>query len=170
LKAVVDVPTGTENATTYHRAIEALLSALLYPALDFPKREHRIHGGRKRIDINYTNVATRGFFYWVHTTHGTPASFVPIECKNYGVEIDNPAIDQLAMRFSPGRGQLGFLCHRGFGDKGRVTQKCKDAAADGHGYIIALDDDDLREIVAARAADAESVSFRLFLERFQELL
>lgn len=170
LQAVMDVQSGTDSASHYHRAIEALLSALLYPALDFPKREHKIHEGRKRIDINYTNVATRGFFHWVHATHGTPASFVPVECKNYGAEIDNPAIDQLAMRFSPGRGQLGFLCHRGYGDKARIVRRCRDAAADGHGYILTLDDDDLRKLVAARAANKDSVSFPLLVERFQELL
>lgn len=114
MEGVMTIPSGTDSATQYHRAIEALLSALLYPALDFPVREHRIHEGRKRIDINYTNVATRGFFHWIHSTHGTPAAFVPVECKNYGSELGNPEIDQIAMRFSPGRGQVGFLCHRGY--------------------------------------------------------
>jgi hypothetical protein len=170
LKAVTDVPPGKNAATQYHRAVEALLSALFYPALDFPKREQKIHAGRKRIDISYTNVATVGFFHWVHATHGTPASFVPVECKNYGAEISNPEIDQLGMRFSPGRGQMGLLCHRGYGDKARVIQRCRDAAADEHGYIIALDDDDLGRLVAARKGLQESVSFAYLTSRFQELL
>jgi len=51
LKDVTDCPPGRVQATQYHHAVEALLSALFYPALDFPKRESKIHNGRKRIDI-----------------------------------------------------------------------------------------------------------------------
>jgi hypothetical protein len=170
LQAVLDVPPGRDHADAYHRAVEALLSALLYPALDFPRREHKIHEGRKRIDINYTNVATRGFFYWLHSTHGTPAAFVPVECKNYGAEIANPEIDQLAMRFAPARGQFGMLCHRGYGDKARIIQRCRDAAIDGHGYVVALDDDDLAALVAERQATTDRLAFTRLHERFQELI
>lgn len=170
LKAVTDCPTGRDHATQYHRAVEALLSALFYPALDWPHRETNIHNGRKRIDITYTNTATSGFFMWVRDMHGVPSSYVPVECKNYGREIGNPEFDQLGMRFSPQRGQLGFLCHRGFNDKVQAMQSCKDAAGDDHGYMIPLDDDDLAALVEERKRSPDSISFRLIADRFRELL
>lgn len=49
LTAVTHVEVGAATATAYHHAVEALLTALLYPALDRPLREFKIHDGRKRI-------------------------------------------------------------------------------------------------------------------------
>ncbi len=109
---VVAIPPGKEHADDYHRAIQALLTPLFYPALDMPHREAPIHDGRKRIDITYVNMATRGFFWWLLNSHGTPASEIVVECKNYGREIKNPEFDQLAGRFSPRRGRFGLLCYR----------------------------------------------------------
>ncbi|THV35215.1 hypothetical protein [Glycomyces buryatensis] len=170
LERVLSVPPGKDNANTYHLAIEALLSALFYPALDLPQREFNIHEGRKRIDIQYTNRATEGFFHWVRVQHETPAAFIAVECKNYGSEISNPEIDQLAMRFSPMRGQVGLLCHRGFGDKSRIIRKCRDAAQDHHGFAIALDDKDIKILVESRINGIDGIMFRHLVERFQELL
>src|SRR6266851_6202476 len=62
LAAVRAAPVGPDQPTDYHPTVEALLTALFYPALDQPRREFPIHEGRKRIDITYTNVATGGFF------------------------------------------------------------------------------------------------------------
>jgi hypothetical protein len=170
LEGVTAILSGAEGADAYHRSVEALLSALFYPALIDPKREQKIHQGRKRIDILYTNDATRGFFHWVHAVHGTPCGFVPVECKNYGSELGNPEFDQLAGRFSVQRGQLGFLCHRGYGDKQLVIHRCRDAALDGRGYIIALDDDDLARLVDYRDRNPDAIGFPLLSERFRELI
>ena len=170
LNAVLACPSGRDHATQYHHAVETLLSALFYPALDFPQRESKIHAGRKRIDITYTNTATSGFFSWIRDQHRLPCSFVPVECKNYGQEIGNPEFDQLGMRMSPTRGQLGFLCHRGFNDKKQTMQTCKDAAADMHGYMIPLDDEDLVALVAERKRLPDRITFPLLRERFRQLL
>jgi hypothetical protein len=107
--------------------VEALITALLYPALDQPQREFKTHGGRKRIDIAYTNVADGGFFDWVNRIQNAPAPNVFVECKNYGRELGNPEIDQLSGRFSPLRGRLGLLVHRGFGDKDLLNERCRDS-------------------------------------------
>jgi hypothetical protein len=132
-------------------------------------RESRIHSGRKRIDISYTNNATEGFFSWVIDVHGTPAAIVAVECKNYGASIGNPEFDQLTGRFSPRRGRLGFLCHRGFNSKADVIQRCRDAALDDRGYIIALDDSDIKNLVEARKA-GDRTTFAYLLARFRELV
>ncbi len=170
LTAVRTVPTGASDANNYHLSVEALLTALFYPALDQPIREFRIHDGRKRIDITYTNLATGGFFDWVNRVQNAPAPNVYVECKNYGSEMGNPEIDQLSGRFSPLRGRLGLLLHRGYGDKERLIARCRDTAIDNRGFIIPLDDEDLVELVAERKTESSSVSFSLLRQRFAKLV
>lgn len=168
LAQVCDVPPGKEFADDYHRSVQALLTALFYPALDMPRREHKIHQGRKRIDINYTNMAVEGFFWWLINVARVAAAQVAVECKNYGILLKNPEFDQLTGRFSPTRGKFGFLCHRGFNDKDDVIQRCRDAALDDRGYVVALDDGDLRQLVQERQRDGDT-RFDLLITRFQEL-
>lgn len=88
LSDVLSVNVGRNDAARYENVIEGLLTALLYPNLTNPVVQHEIHGGRKRVDITYTNMALNGFFRWVATHY--PAPHVFVECKNYGNEIGNP--------------------------------------------------------------------------------
>lgn len=168
LSTVCDIVPGTEAAPAYEKAIEALLSALFYPALNHPVTQHEIHQGRKRIDITYTNMASDGFFKWVAAHYTAP--FVFVECKNYGREIGNPELDQLSGRFSKSRGQVGLLVCRQFQDKDRFLQRCRDTALDGRGYVIALDDGDLEALVIARKGNINPFAQKLLLERFQALV
>ncbi|MCW2754807.1 MAG: hypothetical protein JWQ32_2218 [Marmoricola sp.] len=170
LADVLAVTPGDAGATAYHRAVEKLLTALLYPALDFPEIEYHLHDGRKRIDIQYTNIATKGFFHWLHAVHNTGCAQVPVECKNYSKKLANPEYDQLSSRFGVQRGQVGILCYRGFVDKKAVIQHCIDTAKDGRGYTLALDDEDLKELVAERIALESGEDFRGLFKRFQKLL
>ncbi|TMC07898.1 MAG: hypothetical protein E6J41_15285 [Chloroflexi bacterium] len=164
------IPTGPAHATDYHRAVEALLTALFYPALDQPHREFPIHDGRKRIDITYTNTANCGFFDWVNRIQMAPAPNVFVECKNYGRELSNPETDQLSGRFSPLRGRVGLLVYRGYGDKDLLISRCRDTALDNRGFIIVLDDADLEELVNARKQNPYSVAFDLLRQRFDQLV
>jgi len=170
LNKVINTPTGNDDATTYHRSVEALLKALFWPALDFDKREFPINGGRKRIDITFNNIAHSGFFDWVNRVAMAPAPQVYIECKNYGREIGNPELDQLAGRFSDIRGRLGFLTYRGFVNKANIIQSCRDTALAGNGFIIALDDNDLKLLVAERKQNHDNMRFDLLMRRYQELV
>jgi hypothetical protein len=172
LKAVLDVEPGREGADEYHRAIQALLTTLFYPALNFPVREFAIHAGRKRIDINYTNVATHGFFHWLHAVHGVACAQIPVECKNYSKALKNPEFDQLSGRFGTQRGWVGFLCHRGYDDKLKVVSRARDAAGDNRGFVLALDDDDLRQLVELRklAGPNSGTDFEYLLRMFQRLI
>ena len=157
------IQSGNAGATAFHKASQALLTAVLYPWLVSPIREKEIHDGRKRIDIVYTNIAKDGFFAWFGQHF--PASTIAVECKNYRADPENPELDQLAGRFSPSRGQLGLLVCRTFNDKDRFLARCRDTAKDHRGYIIPLDDRDLDYMVGRRRnADFAAVS-RLFRER-----
>lgn len=170
LEAVLKIPPGPSDADRYHRAINNLLNALFYPALDMPEREFPIHEGRKRIDITYVNVAETGFFWWINKHGSVPAPMVVVECKNYSGQVGNPELDQLTGRFSPRRGRLGLLCHRGFeGKKSTVIARCRDAALDDRGIVIALDDEDLKKLVQARI-DGQLTLFAYLKARYLELI
>jgi hypothetical protein len=168
LAAVKDVKPGGAGATVYHKAVQELLTALLYPSLAMPEREAEIHQGRKRIDIVYTNIAKTGFFDFFADRHVAPK--VSVECKNYSSDPANPELDQLSGRFSNRRGNLGLLVCRSFKDKALFLERCRDTATDGRGYIIPLDDDDLTYLVGKRKdGDAEAIT-RFFHDRYNHLL
>lgn len=169
LQDVSSILPGNAGAAAYERAIEALLTALFYPALSNPDVQFELHEGRKRVDIKFTNSDQSGFFWWLGQHYTAPQVYV--ECKNYGGQVGNPELDQLAGRFSPSRGKVGLLVCRQFDDKKRFLKRCKDTALDDRGFIIPLDDDDLRALVEhVRDGDAAIPTFPLLRERFEYLI
>ncbi|MFL6844011.1 MAG: hypothetical protein ACJ8ER_03925 [Allosphingosinicella sp.] len=168
LASVLDIPTGNADATKYERAVEALMTALFHPDLTNPIMQYAQHEGRKRVDIRYTNMARAGFFQWLSRHY--PSSQVWIECKNYKDDIANNELDQLAGRFSPGRGQVGLLVSRRFDDKALFLKRCRDTARDGRGYIITLDDADLKALIEFRKAADFYQQWTLLMERFEALI
>jgi len=96
--------------------------------------------------------------------------YLVIECKNYVGDPGNPELDQVSGRFSPSRGKVGFLLCRSFEDKELFLQRCRDTANDQRGFVMAFDDEDLRDLVGARR-DGDLPKFhRLLKERFDALL
>jgi hypothetical protein len=168
LRRLLDVPPGRDFATDYERAVEPLLTALFYPALTNPQVQFPIHEGRKRIDITYTNIAGKGFFAWL--SQHFAAAHIFVECKNYTSAPTNPELDQLAGRFSPSRGQVGLLIARKIDNKPLFLQRCHDTAADHRGFIIALDDDDIQEVIREQKNGGVEHAFDLLYRRFQSLL
>lgn len=160
--------TGREDATNYENAVERLLTTLFYPSLTNPQVQRKIHEGRKRIDITYTNVATEGFFSWL--SQHFAASHIFVECKNYQGDPGNPELDQLSGRFSPSRGQCGLLVCRRFTDKDLFLRRCKDTANDQRGFIIPLDDSDLAHMVEQRKNNQVNIQFELLKNRFGYLI
>ncbi|MFX8223300.1 hypothetical protein ABTL15_21400, partial [Acinetobacter baumannii] len=69
-------------------------------------------------------------------------------------------------------GEVGFLVCRRFDDKARFELRCRDTALDGRGYIIALDDDDLKALVEARKVEDEAPyrEYPLLRQRFDALI
>jgi hypothetical protein len=165
--AIRVIPGGRDDSASYETAVESFLTALFYSYLTNPVPQFRIHEGRKRIDIAYTNCATSGFFRWASIHYECPLVFV--ECKNYSGEVGNPELDQLSGRFSPKRGRVGILVVRSFDDKAGFMKRCKDTARDDRGFIIPLDDGDLYELNEARRASANG-DFILLQRRFAELI
>lgn len=133
-----------------------------------PEREVSLHEGRKRIDLTFANQAQGGFFAWVARHH--PASYVMIECKNFNGDPANPELDQLAGRFGPSRGVFGLLLCRELKDRDLFIKRCRDTAADDRGFIVALDDSDLTDLVGARRDEGRPALTRLLKERWDELV
>jgi len=163
-----ETPIGQQHFSRHEKAVESLLTALFYPALTNPQVQTPLHNGRKRVDITYLNVATHGFFYWLGMHYPAPLIFV--ECKNYGRELGNPDLDQLAGRFSPSRGQFGIIICRNFEDKDLFIQRCKDTAMDNRGFIIPLDDHDIENLVIERKENSDQLNFALLTERLHHLI
>lgn len=136
---------GRDDATKYEDLIEKLFSIIFYPSFCHPTKQHKIHDGRKRIDISYSNEANDGLFKWIGLHY--PASMIFVECKNYGKEVGNPELDQLSGRFSMSRGKVGILVCRSIENKKRLYDSCKDTAKDGRGYILPLDDNDILKLI-----------------------
>jgi hypothetical protein len=168
LAAITAVAPGNAGATRFHRAVEALLTPLLYPALTNLTHEAEIHRGRKRIDIRFDNTANDGFFDWLGNRYNAPYVFA--ECKNYAEDPANPELDQLAGRFSPRRGNFGLLVCRTIADKDLFGARCRDTADDGRGFIIGLDDADLATLIDARLAGDKRDPLRLLRRRFNALV
>jgi hypothetical protein len=171
---VMAVNPGKAGATSYHRAAEKLLTAIFYPALGNMRIEANIHDGRKRIDILYDNLSNAGFFYWLNQGYRCP--IVPVECKNYTRDLANPELDQMIGRFSDQRGRFGIIVCRSFEDKDQFLARCRDTTNDRNGYIVALDDDDLRQL-AEQASKLQyepsrqrRFAFPLLRQRFDMLI
>ncbi len=159
---------GKRDAYKYEELIEIILSGTLYPDLCHPKIQKPVHEGRKRIDITYTNLGGEGFFLWLQNNYVAPHVFV--ECKNYGKEIGNPELDQLAGRFSDKRGVFGLLVCRSFDDKSLFWKRCKDTALDNRGFIIPIDDSDLIDLMELRKNSDHKGLFSFFKDRFDRLI
>lgn len=153
---------GNAYAERYHRFSIGVLEFLFYPYLIMPEKEFEIHEGRKRIDIVYTNNAERGFFGSMLAHPRVGCRKLIVECKNYTKDCANPELDQIAGRFSPLRGKLGFLMGRGFDDRARFVARCRDTAQDDRGVILPLEDRDLLEMLEwVRRRERQNIDRRL---------
>jgi len=143
--ALPTIPAGGAAATRYHNFMIEALSFLFFPGMITPIKEAEIHEWRKRIDIKYTNSGTGPFFGRVLQAAQTRAIGVSVECKNYSTDPENPELDQLSSRFSHARGFFGFMCCRTLQNRALITARCRDTARDGRGFVLVLDDEEVRQ-------------------------
>lgn len=158
-----NISTGAKSASDFHKHIVGILQFLFYPNLICPIIENPIHDGRKRIDITFDNSANKGFFYQMHDIKKIPCQYIFVECKNYSSEIVNPELDQLAGRFSPNRGMVGFLICRKIENKELFIKRCTDTYKDSRGIILPIDDTDLISILTEIKASRSHSCVEVFL-------
>ena len=162
-------PTGSDNATRYHRTAAAILELIFYPNLMNLQIEREIHQGRKRIDLTFDNSAHSGFFHRLPQTCGIPAPFIMVECKNYSADPANPELDQLTGRFGPRRGKLGLIVCRQIDDMPLFIQRCSDTYHDDRGLAVPLTDADLLVILDQIAEGADNPEENILTERYRQI-
>ncbi|MFH1141425.1 MAG: hypothetical protein V1724_07175 [Chloroflexota bacterium] len=167
--ALTSVHPGGDSATDYHSLMVGIVEFLFFPGLLYPKKEREIHQGRKRIDIVMENGARGGIFEELHSVRGYPCAFVMFECKNYATEVANPELDQLAGRFSPNRGKVGFLCCRSFEDRARFIERCRDTFRDDRGLIVPLEDSTVIQLLKLLAEGRRNDVGRVVAELINEI-
>jgi hypothetical protein len=168
LAALESVEPGRTDAHEYEVAVKNLFDAMFYPWLIYPTTQTRIHQGRKIIDITYMNMAQDDFFRWLADHYH--AQFIIVECKNYTDDPANNEIDQLSGRFSPRRGQFGLLVCRSVSDQDTMQARCRDTANDERGFIVVLDDNDVRELIAAIRNAEPGAKLQMLRDKFQRLV
>lgn len=167
LDSLSATPAGKEHADAYHRLSMGILELCFYPSLITPKREVKLHNGRKRVDITFDNAAESGFFQRLHAVQQIPSQYVMVECKNYSRSVANPEFDQLIGRFGVNRGKFGMLMSRTTDDLPLMLERCSDAYKDGHGLMIPLVDDDLRLMLNERLGGNERPFEALLSDRMR---
>lgn len=161
---------GHASAGTFHRIVDRALREVFYPQLRYFKIEQEINQGRKRIDILASNTQSPGFFSDLAVVHHIHCPYVPIECKNYRQDLENPELDQLVGRFSNTRGNFGLLVCRRIQDADAILRSCKDILHAGNGYVIVLDDSDILQLLQCRKiGDDAGISAHLHA-RLRDLL
>ena len=168
--ALEGLPTGGNYASTYQHIVLGVLELLLYPDITYPKLEHKIHDGRKRIDITFDNCAETGFFYRLKTTYGISAPIIMIECKNYSNDIQNPEIDQLIGRFSPRRGMFGISTSRKFENKQLILKRCQDTYMDSGNVIFPIEDADFITLLKTYPVEGRTCVERFLQELFRTIV
>jgi len=161
---------GAKDADRYHNLVMGSLTALFYPDLILPRKEWDIHGGRKRIDLVFTNSADAGFFAHRRDDHAINANMVIVECKNYSSDIANAELDQLAGRFDHNRGKLGIMTCRSVDNSKLLLERCKDMAVRRLGYVIVLTDADITAMLTAKSQLEDERVHTLLHEKFRDLL
>ncbi|MFC5473283.1 hypothetical protein [Paraherbaspirillum soli] len=170
IKKLVKTPSGNDDATNYHHLIIGILELIFYPNLTCPVKEKEINDGRKRIDLVFDNSARSGQFYNLHQIRKITSPYIMVECKNYGTDVANPEVDQLAGRFSINRGRFGMLLCRSVKNYKKLIQRCQDTHNAQNGLIIPILDDDLIKILNAKAQSPQSRPEEDFLaERIREV-
>lgn len=163
------IPSGQKHAEDYHRLVLGSLTALFYPNLIQPQKEWEINGGRKRVDIVFTNAADSGFFSQRRNDHKVNANTVIIECKNYSSDIANQEVDQLIGRFDGNRGKFGIITCRSVQDQDLLLRRCRDASSRSQGYIIALTDSDIVRMLVAKS-QLDDITENILHSKYRELL
>jgi hypothetical protein len=166
---LIKIPAGKKHANDYHTTIAGILTFLFYPELVSPVLEERLHEGRKRIDLTFTNWSRDGFFSTIRMSPQTKARFVIVECKNYAEDLGNPEFDQLTGRFSPSRGRFGIICCRTNGDRKAIVARSKDAMNDDRGTVLVFNDDEIVAMLKTVAAGNRKDIFRTLEKKYREI-
>ncbi len=164
-----NIPPGNADATRYHRVIVGILELIFYPRLVCPQVEREINEGRRRIDITFDNAAESGVFVRIQNQFQLPCQYIPVECKNYSRDVNNPELDQLQGRFAPNRGKVGLLISRTVDDREALFARCSDSYREQRGLVLPLVDDDLLSALNAFREDNQDAVEIMLSNRLRDV-
>lgn len=162
------IPIGIAGATAFHHWVGDAITYACHHSLRRQAREYRIHEGRKRIDLVFTNMARTGFFHRLDQRLRVFAPFIFVECKNLRNDPTNQDFDQLAGRFSDRRGHFGFLICRTIKNRANAIRRARDIRDANRGVIIVVAADELAKTCGSPTP--ESAFEDLIERRYHELI
>jgi SAM-dependent methyltransferase len=139
---------GRDQAIEYQKLVRLILAKIFDGQFSKIRFEESLYEKRKRVDLIAINSATRGFFEELSSKHQVKCGYIPIECKNYKINLGNPEFDQIGGRLNEKFGLFGLLVYRG-GGAAVALKHCQDRL-DDRKHIIALDDSDLVNLLKLR--------------------
>lgn len=169
LESLVSIPTGSTDASRYHKLMIGIVEFIFYPQLINPKVEREINDGRKRIDIVYDNASKNGVFSDLRQRFNFHCPYIFVECKNYTSDVGNPELDQLMGRFSDVRGKVGILLCRRIDNLSLVIKRCNDALKDRRELIIPLTDEDVIFMISNMEDDKRDVVDKCLHDRIRAI-
>ncbi|OYW76884.1 MAG: hypothetical protein B7Z37_06730 [Verrucomicrobia bacterium 12-59-8] len=164
------IPRGTKTASMFHDWVHGALKHIFGIHLGDGAKERAIDRGRKRIDIVFQNLATRGFFFDLLTRYQVRCPWILVECKNYAADPGNPELDQLVGRFSRNRGEFGLLVCREVLNEDLMLERCLDVTNKDKGFVLVLADTDLDFLLKAKARNDSNSIDSFMHERFAKLV
>jgi hypothetical protein len=160
-KAIVDDPiildtlaklkgikAGRKQANSYHETIFVLIQFIFDWALENFDKEFKMDGGRSRIDIISDNHATGGLFRDFRDNYR--ATTLPMECKNYDVDLGNNEFNQIMERLGDKTSRLGMVFCRKINEVPRTIAHLGDRWLRHHCMIILFDDDLVERLTLLR--------------------
>lgn len=144
--ALRSVPIGAGRR--YEVVIKQVLEAIFDPFLWNPQEQEP--SGPHILDIVFTIGANFGFFQEI--SQDLKSRYVLFECKNYGDDPGNPAVDQLCSTMGSKQTGVGFVVHRKWRDRDRAIERCQYQFRRDRMAMV-LDDDDLSYFLDRREHD-----------------
>lgn len=142
---------GRDDWSRYQTFARDLLEYLFTPQLSNAYFENATENKVNRRDIILPNYADTGF--WESLRRQYRADFVVVDAKNSGALIRKADVLQLANYLSPyGAGLFGMVLARKGADKGAAAT-IREQWIIHQKLILVLTDDDVRQMIAAKAAD-----------------
>lgn len=163
------IPTGRRHANDYHYLMTGILTYLFYPDLISPILELEINDGRKRIDLSFQNSAEMGFFKDRKDDPFARSREVIIECKNYGDDIANPEIDQMAGRFDLRRGRFGMVTCRAIDKPDALLKRLVDVFQAQNGIILCLTDADIADLLSVAPLNRQAAIQVMLRSKLREV-
>lgn len=151
LERLSQLQPGRHDANDYHETVFELLQFVFDYALVNFEKEYRMDGDRGRIDVIADNQAGEGLFLELKGERFNAGS-VPIECKNYGLDLGNQEFNQLADRLGKTTSRFGLMICRSIVDAGAMLRHCTDRWLRREVMILLIDDEMLEKLVTYRLA------------------